>query len=200
MDSLLLSYKGQLGLPIYLWIVYVILAFICDVLMNQDFKKYNLLNNNIFLNHEIYYPFNKLITLFQDKAIFDSIDNQDDVQDLVTDIEEKYNEKCAVLARDYIVFLKPDEIGEKDNGVLEKLEYYTKILEKLLIPIELLDSDGNEIENKENKEIEEIMNDSTISKNSLNIFCLSSPICIGLLLYIAKLSWSILIFLLPSRG
>ena len=110
-----MPYKGQLSLPFYIWIIYLFAVVISDIILNQDFKKYNLLNNNIFLNHEIYYPFKKMITLFENKKILEGMDNAAVIETLIGDITEKYNQKCAIIARDYINFLKPGEISLIDG-------------------------------------------------------------------------------------
>ena len=148
-----MPYKGQLSLPFYIWIIYLFAVVISDIILNQDFKKYNLLNNNIFLNHEIYYPFKKMITLFENKKILEGMDNAAVIETLIGDITEKYNQKCAIIARDYINFLKPGEISLIDgidgidgnvNGDTD-LKKYTSKLKDILLPPDVFDDNGNKI-------------------------------------------------------
>lgn len=148
MDSLLMPYKGQLALPIYLWIVYVVLVAIYDMIVHQDFKKYNLLNNNIFLNHDIYYPFRTLITLFEDKTIFEGMENAEVIEGIMNNITEKYYKKCSVLAKDYINFLKPEELDKSAEDL--NIGDYIRKLEEILLPPDVFDENGNKIEDKKN--------------------------------------------------
>lgn len=164
MDSLLMPYKGQLALPIYLWIVYVVLVAIYDMIVHQDFRKYNLLNNNIFLNHDIYYPFRTLITLFEDKTIFEGMENAEVIEGLMNNITEKYYKKCSVLAKDYINFLKPEELDKSAEDL--NIGDYVRKLEEILLPPDVFDENGNKIEDKKNV----IENACSLYTKELDIF------------------------------